>query len=929
MPSIIRKGDEAVNIYDLRTEYQTDPIGLALLQPRFSWKITSDRNDTVQTAYRITVFQLPQKRCVWDSGRRESGQSVLIPYEGELLTDETEYLVRVSVQDNYGNEARAQGRFTTGMMDPTSFRAEMITHDFPEDETACPIFYRRFTSASSSKKIEKAWIYATAQGVYELTINGMPVSEDRMTPGWTSYHHRLQYQTYDVTDFLADDNRIEITVGNGWYKGILGFTCTPNHYGDRVAAFAELHIRYEDGTKEVLITDENWSVCTGEIRCSEIYMGETIDTDEPSIRQGKVRIRPFDRSILTAQENEPVRITQRIPAAALIRTPKGETVLDFGQNITGVAEVRVHGYKGQKIVVRHAETLDRDGNFYMETLRQAKSTDTYICRGGEQIFRPHFTFHGFRYIRVEGMEDARPEQFTACVMHSDLEKTGNFNCSNPKVNQLQSNINWGQMDNFLDIPTDCPQRDERLGWTGDAQIFSWTAAFNRNAARFFAKWMRDLRAESSLEEGVPHVVPDILGSYSSAAWSDAAVIIPWVIYQTYGDSRILSDNWTCMHEWVDYIRNHCGDNGLWQSGFQYGDWLALDKEESADRTGATDRYLVANAYYLYVTDLVSQTAGILGKKKEETYYRSLYEETREAFRREYYTETGRIVSETQTGCVLSLYFGLAREKDRERILDTLVTNIENHKNHLSTGFVGTPYLCHALSENGQHDLAAALFMKEDYPSWLYAVNMGATTIWERWNSVLPDGSFDESGMNSLNHYAYGSIGDWMYRKIAGLNQLEPGYRRFEVRPMFVSGIEEAGVEFESVYGRIESRWSCRAGRIHVTVVVPPNTQAVIYLPERPEEEALTVGSGRYEYEYETSTCLAHQRFSLDSTWNEILSQPLAVKLMEQAVPGFTENPMLALAQQMTLAETIAASPEAKPLYEAVVNALNDAERNVP
>ena len=509
-------------------------------------------------------------------------------------------------------------------------------------------------------------------------------------------------------------------------------------------------------------------------------------------------------------------------------------------------------------------------------------------------------------------------------MHSDMEQTGSFWCSNKKVNQLQSNISWGLRSNFLDIPTDCPQRDERLGWTGDAQIFSWTAAFHRNTALFFSKWMRDVAAESSLEKGVPHVVPDILGQYSSSAWSDVAVIVPWVVYQTYGDVRILEESWKCMHEWVDYTCSHSEENGLWMSGFQYGDWLALDKEEGADRTGATDPYLIANAYYLYVTDLVRQTAGILGKQEEEKTYGRLYEKTLAAFREEYYTATGRIVSETQTGAVLSLYFHLAEEKDRKRILETLLHNIEKHKNHLTTGFVGTPYLCHALSENGAHEMAATLFMKEDYPSWLYAVNMGATTVWERWNSIMPDGSFDVSGMNSLNHYAYGSIGDWMYRKVAGISQLEPGYHRFQIQPMFVKGIEEVKAEFDSVYGRIVSSVSCKDGMITLHVEVPANTTAVIHLPEK--EEEISVGSGIYEYQYETKTDLSYERFSMDSTFGEIAAEPLALEMFEQSVPGMMDGPMIQFAYSMTLSELTAVAPEAKPLYQAVIHASNEQEK---
>ncbi len=909
-----------MRLYDFRTEYRENPIGLTEKAPRFSWKIESDEKDTVQTSYEIKVTD-ENGKLVWDSGKKVSDQSVLILYEGEALADETFYTVEVTVADNHGNVESVEGSFETGIFDNMVFKAKMITSDFPEEETACPVFGKTF---AIDKKVKKARLYATAHGVYEVTLNGQTVGDYRMAPGWTSYHNRLQYQIYDVTELLAAENEIAITVGNGWYKGILGFYCLPNQYGTQAGAFAELHVEYEDGSKDVIATDETWSVKTGEIRYSEIYMGETIDTDAPEITEGNVVVKDFDKAVLTAQENEPVRITEKIVGKELIVTPKGEKLVDFGQIVTGVVEVHVKGEKGQKIVLRHAEVLDKDGNFYPETLRQAKSIDTFICNGEEQIFRPHFTFHGFRYICVEGMEEFTADQFIACVTHSDMEKTGDFHCSNKKVNQLQSNITWSQRDNFLDIPTDCPQRDERLGWTGDAQVFSWTAAFNRNTALFYKKWMRDVAAESSLEKGVPHVVPDILDSYSSSAWSDVAVIVPWVVYQIYGDKGILEENWKCMHEWVDYIKNNCGENGLWQSGFQYGDWLALDKEESADRTGATDKYMIANAYYLYVTELVKKTAEVLGKDEEAKKYADLYETTLDAFQREYYTETGRIVSETQTGAIISLYFNLAREKDRKRILNTLLTNIGNHKNHLATGFVGTPYICHTLSENGAHEMAATLFMKEDYPSWLYAVNMGATTIWERWNSIKPDGTFDESGMNSLNHYAYGSVGDWMYRKVAGLSQLEPGYKRFQVKPMFVKGIEEWGTEFESVYGKIVANTSCKAGKIHVHVEVPANTTAVIVLPEK--EEVHEVGSGVYDYEYDTETSLEVERFSMDSTLGEIVAEPLAVEMFNQMVPGMLEGPMIQFAYGMTLAELLGAAPEAKPMYEAVVNALNQKEQ---
>ena len=459
-----------------------------------------------------------------------------------------------------------------------------------------------------------------------------------------------------------------------------------------------------------------------------------------------------------------------------------------------------------------------------------------------------------------------------------------------------------------------------MGWTGDAQVFSWTAAFNRETALFFTKWMRDVSAASSLERGVPHIVPDIQGTYSSAAWSDAAVIIPWVVYQTYGDTRILEESWKCMHEWVDYIHNHVNENGLWMTNYQYGDWLALDREMGDKSVGATDVYFVANAYYIYVTELVAKTAHVLGKYEEAAYYEVLREKTLDSFRKEYYTARGRIVSETQTACALSLYFNLAYEKDRENIVQMLVSNIEDHQNHLTTGFVGTPYLCHALSENKAHDTAGLLFMREDLPSWLYAVNKGATTLWERWDAVLPDGTMQDPGLNSMNHYANGAIGDWMYRKIGGINQTKAGYRRFYVKPMFVRGIEEARTELESPYGKIVSCWSCRNGKIRVEVSVPANTRAELFLPEK--EESFEVGSGTHVYEYDTNTSLKELKFTLDSTLGEILDEPLGMKMMEEMLPELVHNPMIEYARQMTLAEGISSAPEVKAVYEAVLKELN-------
>lgn len=451
-----------MELKDLRIEYMKNPIGLDRTNPRFSWKIVSSETNVMQSAFRIVVTQDLQK--VWDSGKIDKNTSVLVEYTGPDLQATTSYHVSVEVWDNKGNHAMTEGTFETGLLKGSYFKADWITHPYSVEETAPPVFTKEF---SVKKEIKHARIYATALGVYEISINGQKVGDSFFAPGWTNYHKRLQYQSYQVDGMIAQGNKIQITVGNGWYKGIFGFTCTPNHYGDRVAALAEIHITYTDGSKDIIATDNSWKVCTGSIRSSEIYMGETIDSCIEEENLTNAVLASFDKERLVAQENEFVKIMKRLPALEFITNPKGEQVIDFGQVLTGFVELKVNGRKGQAITIRHAEVLDKEGNFYPDTLRQAISVDKFICNGEEQIFRPHFTFHGFRYIAVEGLNAIQLENFTACVLYSCLEETGTFTSSNALVNQLQSNITWSQRGNFLDIPTDCPQRDERLGWTGD------------------------------------------------------------------------------------------------------------------------------------------------------------------------------------------------------------------------------------------------------------------------------------------------------------------------------------------------------------------------------------------------------------------------------------------------------------------------------
>lgn len=912
-------------LYDFRIEYRENPIGIDK-PPRFSWKIKSNHPDIVQSAYQIQVTGNGQ--LMWDSGCVKSDRSVLVPYEGKSLKPMSVYQVQVSVLDNTGGLDQATGSFETGILQEDNWKGKWITHSLPAEETACPVYVRHF---SAEKPVKRARLYATACGVYEACVNGKKVGDCFMAPGWTSYHNRIQYQTYDITELLERENEIAVAVGNGWYKGELGFDAKPDNYGKKTALSAMIWIEYEDGDISEIVTDTNWKVETGAIRFSEIYHGEIQDYMVKKREEGSaVLFEETDKlGHITGQESEPVRVTRRFAAKEKIVTPKGEIVFDFGQNMAGLVEVKLPKLTGDRLVIRHAETLDKEGNFYTENLRTARCTDTYIY-GEDQVGRivmPHFTFHGFRYICVEGAgRDVEAECFTGCALHTDMQETGTFLSDNKLVNQLQSNIQWGQRSNFLDIPTDCPQRDERLGWTGDAQVFCGTASYNFNTALFFRKWLRDMAAESSNQWGVPHVVPNILGRQDgAAAWSDAATIIPWTLYQVYGDKEMLKEQYPMMRQWVDYIHARVSANGLWQNGFQYGDWLALDIESgSTDRTGGTDRYLVANAYYAYSTGLVRDAAGELGYTEDAEKYGELYEEIKEAINIEFVTRSGRLVSETQTACVLMLHFDLVKPEFRKRIQETLEANIGAHHNHLTTGFVGTPYLCHCLSENGLHDLADEIFMKEDFPGWFYAVKKGATTIWERWNSILPNGDFDESGMNSLNHYAYGSIGSWLYEKVAGIRRLEPGYKKIMICPMLTKGMTEVSASFESVYGTIRSAWSCRSGKICIDVEIPANTTAVICLPEK--EEEITVGSGSYHYEYDTQTCLETEKYSLDSTLGELVEDELGRKMFDELSPGMLDDPMIKFAFGMTVAELIQMAAEARPLYQTVISALNEKHR---
>lgn len=918
-----------LKLYDLTVEYKTEPIGLDSLSPRFSWKLQSSLKNTHQAGYRIVVSGA---ESTWDTGRMESGRSILIPYEGPMLLPRTEYAVEITVWTDQGEEAAASSRFETGLLSGTAFegKAKWITHGLPAEEKASPVFTISFTVR---KPVSKARLYATACGLYEAEVNGEKVSDTYFAPGWTSYHKRLQYQTYAVNTVCEGKNTIRFTLGEGWYKSPLGFYPAPNHYGDTTALLAMLVLTYEDGTEEVIGTNESWQVSTGSIRFSEIYDGEAQDTTFREQPVGHAKLFDGACDTLIAQENEPVRCLMTLPVQKDFITPGGERVIDFAQNLTGWVEVRIQGHPGQKISLRHAESLDESGNFYTENLSWAKATDTYILNGEEQILRPHFTFHGFRYVCLEGLEEGQQIELTACHLSSDLKEAGSFSCSDPRINRLRENIVWGQRDNYLDVPTDCPQRSERLGWTGDATAFTPTAVFHQNIMPFMRKWLRDLAADQDPETGMPQVVPDILSDgpggskqNGSAYWGDAATVIPWTLYETYGDRQLLEEQYPSMKTWVEYIRRQCGENSLWQTGFQYGDWLGLDVERNdfvEERKGATDDYFTANCCYLWSLKIMADSAHVLGKNEDEKLYRELWEKVLSAFRDEYVTKTGRLVSETQTAMTLALHFDLVEDKFKAGIADRLEQNIAAHKNHLTTGFIGTPYLCLALSDNGKHDTAGKQLLQEDPPGWLYEVKMGATTVWERWNSIMPDGSFNPANMNSLNHYAYGSIAYWLYTRLCGLRLIEPGYRKFAVSPRFMKGITHAEMSYDSVYGKIGIAWRCENGKITVDLTVPANTAALLTLPEK--ESTLELGSGTWHYEYETDTRLEQDRYTMEIPLRVMMEHPAAKPLLQQYMPEMLDNPMIEYVINNPISSMLSYAPQAKPLYEMILKAMNESE----
>ncbi len=867
---------QSLKVQKLRCDFKEQPI-LDNVRPKLSWQLAvgPDDQDILQTAYRIQVAQDPEalaseKALLWDSQKVKSDASLHRPYKGPELTSRQRLYWRVKVWDNQGRSSRwsAIQSWEMGLLKPEDWQAQWISPAWEEatKQLNPPAMLRK--SFFLNKKIRKARLYITAHGIFEAYLNGEKVSEDLFAPGWTSYHQRLQYQTYDVTAWLsAGENVAGIYLADGWYRGNFGFGNNWNPYGQKTALLFQLEIEYENGKKQVISSDDSWQATpSGPIRMSSFYHGETYDARMEKAGWSsagfgaadwqKVAVKDFSKDHLICPETEPVRSIQEIEPLSIIRTPKGETVIDFGQNMVGWVKLKVEGQKGDTVQLRHAEVLGKDGNFYLDNIRSARQTIIYILKGeGEEVFEPHFTFQGFRYVRVDQFP-GKPtrEHFTGVVIHTDLKPTGTFECSSPLVNRLQQNILWGQKGNFLEIPSDCPQRDERMGWTGDVQVFARTGCFNFDSYTFLSKWLKDLKADQLENGSVPYLIPDIHYKNGSTGWGDASVIVPWVLYQKYGDTAILKQQYESMKAWVAFLTDLAGDNLLIQDGHHFGDWMYfVHPLRNEPKPGHTDLDLIATAYFAHSSHLLSKVSAVLGYEEDRRRYANQLERIKAAFQREFRTASGRLSPNSQTAYVLALAFDLIGEAYESKATQYLVKNIEERDYHLSTGFLGTPLLCNVLSEHGYTDVAYRLLLQESFPSWLYMVKLGATTMWERWDGIKPDGSFQLPYANSFNHFAKGAIGDWMYSTIGGIRHDEqnPGYKHIILKPEPGKGLDYARAVLESPYGEVSCFWAIRNQQLFVEVNIPPNTTATLFLPGHPQYgQGLDLGSGQYDFNYD-------------------------------------------------------------------------------
>ncbi|HRR28317.1 MAG TPA: family 78 glycoside hydrolase catalytic domain [Victivallales bacterium] len=851
---------------DLCCEFKKNPIGIDEVKPRLSWKLADTRQGAMQTAYRIlaasTRDALDKKVDLWDTGRVRTSQSLDIEYAGKKITSRSKVWWKVKIWDMEGKESlwSKPAFFELGLLKKNDWQAKWIGRPSLKNREGepCPFLRKKFLI---SEQIASARVYVSARGLFELHINGRRVGKDYFTPGWTDYNKRIQYLTYDVTDLLVKgDNAVGAILGEGWFAGNLGWEKKRWNYGDQLSFLLQLEIKYSNGKIETICSDSDWKTNIGPITVSDIYNGETYDANRELIgwdtatyddsSWDEAIVYPSPKAKLVAKRNPPVRMQEELKPQTVNEIQPGIFIFDLGQNMVGWARVRLKGQMGDKVKIRFAEMLNDDGTMYTANLRSAKSTDYYIFGSkNEVIWEPHFTFHGFRYVELSGINyKPTKDDLIGVVLHSEIPQIGKFECSDKLINLLQKNIQWGQKGNFLEVPTDCPQRDERLGWTGDAQVFVRTAAFNRDVASFFEKWCEDITDSQFPDGGVPHVVPNVLGKGHGycAAWADAVIICPWIIYLCYGNKRILERQYKSMCKWVQWRINN--SRNLINDSACFGDWLAIDIAEGNPGKSPTPRDLISTAYFAYTTGIVAKIAKILGLKADSKKYTKLYNQIKKAFNREFVSQTGRLVGDTQTAYALALGFDLLPSSKVDYAGKRLVKDIESRGFHLSTGFVGTPLLAPVLSKIGRTDVAYKLVLQKTYPGWIYSILQGATTMWERWNSYTKDKGFGDVGMNSFNHYAYGSIGEWLYNTVAGidLDPECPGYKHIIFKPQPGEGINWAKAELQTRYGLLACKWKISGKKMQIKITVPPNTHATLILPgQKPKR----IQAGIYEYEF--------------------------------------------------------------------------------
>ncbi len=893
-----------MRIVECKTNHLVRPIGYQMEKPVFSYMIIESTGKK-QTKARIRVSGDSQmKDILYDSGFSEDIDH--LAFEADcMLEPRTRYYWDVTAWTDAGEEAVSEVTwFETGKREEP-WQASWITCDGEEEYH--PVFAK---DMSIDGEIRKARLYICGLGLYEAYLNGNKISKEYLAPYCNDYHQWLQYQTYDITEEIQSGGRLQVLLGNGWYKGRFGFSSKLNkkpYYSNTWKLIAEIRLEYADGTAVCIGTDDTWEVTDSHITSSNIYDGEVWNRKEGRRGIRMARICTEQMAPLLERLSTPVMVREEIDPVELIHTPAGEQVLDIGQNIGGIFRMRVKEPEGTVIRLQFGEIL-QEGNFYRGNLRSAKAEFVYVSDGKECVLEPHFTYYGYRYVNVEGVAQLKKEDFTALVLYSELPKTGTLTTGHELVNRLIQNTEWGLKGNFIDVPTDCPQRDERMGWTGDAQVFSPTAMFLRDSYAFYKKYLFDMWQEQKEHGGqVPNVIPSVGNKGTSSVWGDAACIIPWNMYLFYGDKSILKEQFDSMKAWVDYIERVDGNDCGWRREFHFGDWLALDNPVggSDQSMGATDTGFIASLYYANSARITSKTAEILGKQEEALHYGKLAESVLESVRKEYFSQTGRCCINTQTALLLALHFDLLQSKERTK--NMLIQKLEETGYRLQTGFVGTPLLCNQLSKEGFGKIAYKLLLNEEYPGWLYEVKLGATTIWERWNSVLPDGSISSTGMNSLNHYAYGAVVEWIFRHGAGLNPLEesPGFRKVRIEPELSWNLRYLDAECRTPAGTYKISWKILdKWKAEVKITVPFGCYAELKLPLFPEEkekqeknpvfadfrdDICHLQPGTYSVAYKTKESIRHTYSSYDKLY-ELMENPKTRQTLKQEIPWIQKIP---------------------------------------